>query len=89
MPFGPREKKEFAIRTIAKYARVEDPEILNEVYRIYGSKHLERIPYVDPKGVSTILKMTADDGGLKMADFVDNSLLKELEREGFFSRSQK
>lgn len=35
-----RSDKMTALRILAKYVRVDDPEILNEVYRSYGQKHL-------------------------------------------------
>jgi NitT/TauT family transport system substrate-binding protein len=45
-----RNDKDSAIKILGKNARVEDPEILQELYRIYGSQHLEKIPYVKTEG---------------------------------------
>lgn len=82
-----RLDKESALKILAKYARVEDPEILQEVYRIYGSKHLEKVPYVRLEGVEEILRTLGKEAGsAKAADFVDNSLLRELDQEGLFRR---
>lgn len=50
-----RDDKDSAMRILARNARVEDPEILQELYRIYGSRHLERIPYVKTEGLEEIL----------------------------------
>ena len=80
-----RSDKAAALKVLAKYARIEDPEILQEVYSIYGSKHLERIPYVNPAGLEEILaSLGKEAAGAKPGDFIDNSLVRELEQEGFF-----
>ena len=82
-----RSDKESAIKILARNARVEDPEILQELYRIYGSRHLERIPYVKAEGLEEILITMGKEGAnAKAADFVDNSLLQELDREGLFRK---
>ncbi|HEX9446199.1 MAG TPA: ABC transporter substrate-binding protein [Candidatus Binatia bacterium] len=80
-----RSDKAAALKILAKYARIEDPEILQEVYSIYGSKHLERVPYVNASGLEEVLAtMGKDAAGAKPADFIDNSLVRELEQEGLF-----
>jgi len=82
-----RSDKESSIKILASNARVEDPEILQELYRIYGSRHLERRPYVKSEGLEEILSTMGKEGAnAKAADFVDNSLLQELEREGLFRK---
>jgi hypothetical protein len=60
------------------------------VYRVYGVKHLEKIPYVKIDGVQEVLrseKMKAAEANA-MA-FIDNSLVAELEQEGFFRKLYK
>jgi ABC-type nitrate/sulfonate/bicarbonate transport system substrate-binding protein len=80
-----RNDKDSAIKILARNARVEDPEILQELYRIYGQRHLERIPYVKAEGLEEILSTMGKEGAnAKAAEFVDNSLLKELEQQGMF-----
>jgi hypothetical protein len=46
----------------------------------------DRIPYVRAEGVDEILKRTPGKEAreAKAGDFVDNSLLKELEQSGWF-----
>ena len=83
-----RSDKESAIKILARNARVEDPEILQELYRIYGSRHLERLPYVKTEGLEEILSTMGKEGAnAKAADFVDNSLLRELERGRIVSQA--
>lgn len=72
------------IRTLSKYTRVTDPEILNELYRIFAVKYLERIPVVDPGAVDTVLDAESKSGSTKATDFIDNSFISDLERQGLF-----
>jgi len=82
-----RSDKESAIKILARNARVEDPEILQELYRIYGSKHLEKIPYVKSEGLEEILSSMGKEGAnAKPTDFADNSLVQELDQQGFFRK---
>lgn len=76
--------REGTIRTFSKYTRVKDPEILAELYRIYGVKHLERIPTVNADAVNTVLEAEPKTGSAKAADFIDNSFISELDRQGLF-----
>jgi ABC-type nitrate/sulfonate/bicarbonate transport system substrate-binding protein len=80
-----RTNKEAAIKVLAKYTKVQDPEILAELYRIYGVKHLERIPKVRLDAVDEVLRSEVKTTTpVKATDFVDNSLIAELEQQGFF-----
>jgi NitT/TauT family transport system substrate-binding protein len=82
-----RNDKDSALKILARNANLEDAEILQELYRIYGSKHLEKIPYVRPEGLEEILRTSGKEAAAaKPADFVDNSLLRELEQEGWFRK---
>jgi ABC-type nitrate/sulfonate/bicarbonate transport system substrate-binding protein len=82
-----RNDKDSAIKILGKNVRVEDPEILQELYRIYGSQHLEKIPYVKTEGLEEVLSnMGKEASSAKPADFVDDSLLRELEQQGLFRK---
>ena len=48
-----------ATRILAKYIRLAEPEILAEVYRIYGQKHLQKTINVDLESVRRLLKASA------------------------------
>jgi ABC-type nitrate/sulfonate/bicarbonate transport system substrate-binding protein len=74
-----------ALKILAKYVRVDDSEILSEVYRIYGSRHLQKDISIDRESVKGLLKALgseAEEAG--PARFIDASLIEQLEREGFF-----
>jgi NitT/TauT family transport system substrate-binding protein len=79
-----RSDRAFSMKVLSRYTRVSDPEILGELYQVYGVRHTgDPIPYVRPEGVEGILK-TIDARDAKAGDFIDNSLLKEIEQSGFF-----
>ena len=74
--------REGAMRILAKYTRVAEPEILAESYRIYGEKHLQKTINVDLEGVKQLLKHIGKDAaGASPASFVDATLVQELEKE--------
>jgi NitT/TauT family transport system substrate-binding protein len=72
------------MKIFSKYTAVKEPEILAELYQIYSIKYLERIPFVSSDAVEAVLQTEVKSGSAKAADFVDNSFVSELEREGFF-----
>lgn len=84
--------REFSMRVLAKYTKVRDPEILGELYQVYGVRYTgDPIPYVRLEGVDRILKSieAREAREAKPGDFIDNTLLKEIEQSGFFRRPQR
>ena len=84
-----RTDKDFSVKVLSKYTKTTDPEILAELYRIYGVRYTgQQIPYVRPEGVEEILKGVDSQEArqAKSADFIDNSLLREIEQTGFFRK---
>ena len=80
-----RTDKDVTMKVLAKYTKVNNPEILAELYRIYGAKYLERIPRVRLDAVEEVLRSEVKTAtGAKASDFVDNSLVAELEQQGLF-----
>jgi ABC-type nitrate/sulfonate/bicarbonate transport system substrate-binding protein len=84
-----RNDKEFSMKVLSKYTKTTDPEILAELYQIYGVRYTgQQIPYVRLDGVDEILKGidSKEARQSKPGDFVDNSLLKEVEQAGLFRK---
>jgi NitT/TauT family transport system substrate-binding protein len=80
-----RTDKEGTLKVLARYTKVHDAEILAELYRIYGVKYLEPIPRVRLDAVDEVLRSEVKAAaGVKANDFVDNSLVAELEQQGLF-----
>lgn len=82
-----RTDKEFSMKVLAKYTKVTDAETLAQLHQTYGVRYSgDRIPYVRAEGVDEILKRTPGKEAreAKAGEFIDNSLLKELEQSGWF-----
>ncbi len=84
-------KKE-AQKVFAKYMRTTDPAVLEDSYQGY-IKMIPKKPYPTLKGIHFMLDMLADKmpqaKNAKPEQFVDLSLLQELEKEGFFNEMAK
>ena len=81
-----RSDRDFSMKVLSRYTRVADPEILGELYQVFGVRHTgDPIPYVRAEGVQQILR-TIDARDSKPADFIDNTLLKEIEQSGYFRK---
>jgi ABC-type nitrate/sulfonate/bicarbonate transport system substrate-binding protein len=85
-----RNNKEAAFRAYRKYMRIDEPKLLESMHRNYL---LTSIP-VRPYPIEDAIQADIEDlsasitelRGKKAADFMDRSLLNELESEGFFAR---
>jgi NitT/TauT family transport system substrate-binding protein len=79
--------KAFSLKVLAKYTRINEPEVLEETYQHYAIRVMPKIPYPTLKGIQTVL----DEIGtripkaktLQPANFTDVTFLKELEQSGF------
>ncbi|HEX9446191.1 MAG TPA: ABC transporter substrate-binding protein [Candidatus Binatia bacterium] len=84
-----RSDREFSLKVLSRYTRVADPEVLGELYQVYGVRHTgDPVSYVRPDGVERILKTIEgrEAREAKPGDFIDNTLLKEIEQSGFFRK---
>jgi ABC-type nitrate/sulfonate/bicarbonate transport system substrate-binding protein len=79
--------RERTLKVFAKRMRLDDPEILNATYDYYAPR-FSFPPRVDMAGIKDTLDFYAETNpevrGRSPQEFVDHSLLDELEREGFF-----
>lgn len=81
-----RTNKELTLRILRKYLKVNDSEAIDATYEFFSARMLE-VPRAETEGLKNIL---ADLGAPQRSpsDFLDMTLLDELEREGFFQRLQ-
>src|SRR5258707_1399020 len=87
-----RTDKEFSMKVLSKYTKVTDTETLVQLQQTYGVRYSgDRIPYVRVEGVDEILKRTPGKEAreAKAGEFIDNSLLKELEQSGWFRTARR
>lgn len=80
-----KSDENFAESILTKYLKTTDPEILKATWQDYR-KAYDDIPHPDPRGIQEILDETGADGHTA-AEFVDDSLVKELQDRGFFTTS--
>jgi NitT/TauT family transport system substrate-binding protein len=87
----PRNREETR-RITAKYMRTTDPEVLDATYDWFV-KRVSKKPYPTLKGIQYLLDEVASKlpnaKSAKPEQFVDLSLLQQLEREGFFAEMAK
>lgn len=82
-----RTDKPFSMKVLSKFTKVVDSETLADLYQTYAVRYSgDPIPYVRAEGVEEILKRTPskEAQGAKAGEFIDNSLLKDLEQSGWF-----
>jgi len=79
--------KAFSLKVLAKYTRINEPEILEETYQHYAIRVMPKIPYPTLKGIQTVLDEIGTRNPkaktLQPANFIDVTFLKELEQSGF------
>ena len=83
-----RTQKNLAINVLKKYMRINDSEILEDGYR-YAVKFFQQRPYPTLDEVRAVLdeyKSMPQAANAKPEQFIDLSLLQELEKEKFFDK---
>lgn len=79
--------KQFGMKTLGKYTGSPDQEILGKTYDLFATKYIKRIPVLSLRGVQATLEMIADRNpkarNRKAEEFMDTSLMAELEKSGF------
>ena len=84
-----KTNKQVGIRTLHKYTRVKDQDILEDAYGQF-QEYLETIPYVSKKGMEAVVAELAEKEPqarqAKAEDFMDMRFMNELEQEGFFKK---
>jgi NitT/TauT family transport system substrate-binding protein len=80
-------QKEKAFKAIAKYARLQDPKKIDEIYED-SVIYLEKIPRVEPDAVNSILEFMGKKG-VPVETFADNAIVDKMVREGFIDKLYK
>jgi NitT/TauT family transport system substrate-binding protein len=79
-----KTNKEGSLKILRKYLQVTDAEAIEGTYEFFA-KRLLRSPRTELEGIKNIL-VSIDAGDKNPADFIDMSLLDEIEREGFVKK---
>jgi len=83
--------KEESKKIMAKYSRQSNDAYLEDAYQS-SAKLFEQVPLVNREGMDIQVKDAVSrkpGSGLKVDDLIDDSLVLELEKEGFMSRMYK
>jgi len=79
-----KTNKEGSLKILRKHLQITDTEAVEGTYEFFA-KRLARSPRTEPEGIKNIL--TSIDAGQKNpADFLDMSLIDEIEKEGFVQK---
>jgi ABC-type nitrate/sulfonate/bicarbonate transport system substrate-binding protein len=85
-----RTQKELAMRIYRKYLKIDDPKMLDSMHRNYllGSIPMRPFPKEEAiqNDIEDLSQTYAHLKGRKAAEFLDLTLLKNLEDEGFFKK---
>jgi NitT/TauT family transport system substrate-binding protein len=79
-----RTQKNFAVNTLKKYMRISDPDILEEGYR-YAVRFIQPRPLPTTEETRAVLEELKRPDA-KPENFIDLSLMQELEKEKFFEK---
>jgi NitT/TauT family transport system substrate-binding protein len=82
-----KSDKAFALKTLQKYLQVDDQAVLEDTWQQY-SVYLVEVPY--PAGFQNTIDFVAQTNekakGAKPADFVDTSIVKQFDDQGFYKK---
>ena len=88
-----RKNRELTYQVFRRHTRIDNPKLLDFTYRVQFLEAIPAKPYPREDAIqasiedlkSTIPKLE----GMKVSDFMDASLIREIENEGFFVQLEK
>lgn len=82
-----RTQRDFTLKVLKKYTRVDDPDVLNANYDYFVGRVIPRVPYVSERGLQAVLDFVRQQNpqaaNAKAQDFMENRFIRELEDSGF------
>ncbi len=78
------QQKEMAFKVIAKYTRLKEPKLIEELYND-AVKFLDRAPRVEQEAIAPIVEFMGKKP-ISVEAIADNSIIDKLVREGFIDR---
>jgi ABC-type nitrate/sulfonate/bicarbonate transport system substrate-binding protein len=85
-----KTNKELALNVLKKYTRLDDLSLVQVAYDEMSQRLIRRVPYPDREGIQTIIDQLAKTRpqmkNLNPGDFIDPSILKEIEDSGFIRK---
>jgi NitT/TauT family transport system substrate-binding protein len=88
-----RKNKELVHQAFKKYARIEEPKLIEFTYKVQFLESIAAKPYPREDAVQVAIEDLSPTipklKEMKVSDFIDITLMKEIEHEGFFALIQK
>jgi ABC-type nitrate/sulfonate/bicarbonate transport system substrate-binding protein len=88
-----RKSRELCYRVLRKYMRVDNPKLLDFTYRVQFLEAIPVKPYPREDAIQASIEDLKDStpklAVMKPADFIDASIIRELDDEGFFGKLEK
>ena len=85
-----KTNKDVALNVLKKYTRLDDLSLVQTSYDEMSQRLIRRVPYPDREGIQTIIDQLAKTRpqmkNLNPGDFIDPSILKEIEDSGFIKK---
>jgi len=85
-----KTNKEVALNVLKKYTRLDDLSLVQVSYDEMSQRLIPRVPYPNREGIQTIINQLAltrpQMKSLNPSDFIDPSILKEIEDSGFIKK---
>ena len=85
-----KTNKDVALNVLKKYTKLDDLSLVQGAYDEMSQRLIRRVPYPDREGIQTIIDQLAKTRpqmkNLNPGDFIDPSILKEIEDSGFIKK---
>jgi NitT/TauT family transport system substrate-binding protein len=85
-----KANKELSLNILKKYTRQDDLSLVQAAYDEMSQRLIRRVPYPNREGIQTIIDQLAktrpEMKNLNPNDFIDSSILKEIEDSGFIKK---
>jgi ABC-type nitrate/sulfonate/bicarbonate transport system substrate-binding protein len=85
-----KTNKDVALNVLKKYTRLDDLSLVQTSYEEMSQRLIRRVPHPDREGIQTIIDQLAKTRpqmkNLNPGDFIDPSILKEIEDSGFVKK---
>src|SRR6476660_4870486 len=85
-----KANKDVALNVLKKYTRLDDLSLVQVAYDEMAQRLIRRVPYPDREGIQTIIDQLAKTRpqmkNLNPSDFIDPTILKEIDDSGFVKK---
>jgi ABC-type nitrate/sulfonate/bicarbonate transport system substrate-binding protein len=85
-----KTNKDVALNVLKKFTRLDDLSLVQEAYDEMSQRLIRRVPYPDREGIQTIIDQLAKTRpqmkSLNPSDFIDPTILKEIDDSGFVKK---